>query len=172
MSLFLNLVIGLSIHAQICDLELGPLSKIIADRLIVFSDVDDVKFVINFDYPNNSEDYIHRIGRTGRSSKTGTSYAFFTQENSRQARDLVNVLKEANQVVSPELEGMASRGGGGGGGYRGFNNRFGTFKGGFGGGRENRFGGARKSFGGDRRGGSSFGSSDAQRTHKKFSDYS
>merc|ERR1719458_1680098 len=29
-------------------------------------DVDDVKFVINYDYPNNSEDYIHRIGRTGR----------------------------------------------------------------------------------------------------------
>ena len=28
--------------------------------------VDDVKFVINYDYPNNSEDYIHRIGRTGR----------------------------------------------------------------------------------------------------------
>ena len=30
-------------------------------------DVDDVKFVINYDYPNNSEDYIHRIGRTGKS---------------------------------------------------------------------------------------------------------
>merc|ERR1719219_2840894 len=37
-------------------------------------DVDDVKFVINYDYPNNSEDYIHRIGRTGRKGNTGTSY--------------------------------------------------------------------------------------------------
>lgn len=74
-----------------------------------------MKFVVNYDYPNNSEDYIHRIGRTGRSTKTGTSYAFFTQENSKQARDLVQVLKEANQVVNPELESMASRGGG----YRG-----------------------------------------------------
>ncbi|KAJ1531472.1 hypothetical protein ONE63_000147 [Megalurothrips usitatus] len=82
-------------------------------------DVDDVKFVVNYDYPNNSEDYIHRIGRTGRSTKTGTSYAFFTHENSKQARDLVNVLREANQVVAPELEQMASRGGGGGGGFRG-----------------------------------------------------
>ncbi|KAH6943659.1 hypothetical protein HPB50_025051 [Hyalomma asiaticum] len=35
-------------------------------------DVDDVRFVINFDYPNCSEDYIHRIGRTARSNKTGT----------------------------------------------------------------------------------------------------
>jgi len=134
--------------------------------------VDDVKFVVNYDYPSNSEDYIHRIGRTGRSSKTGTSYAFFTQENSRQARDLVNVLKEANQVVSAELESMASRGGGGG--YKGgYGNRYGTFKGGFGGGRENRFGGgARKSFGEKREFGSSNGYGGGERSHKKFSDYS
>ena len=41
-------------------------------------DVDDVKFVINYDYPNNSEDYIHRIGRTGRKGRTGTSYTLFS----------------------------------------------------------------------------------------------
>jgi superfamily II DNA/RNA helicase len=34
------------------------------------SDVSDIKYVINFDYPNNSEDYVHRIGRTGRQDKT------------------------------------------------------------------------------------------------------
>jgi superfamily II DNA/RNA helicase len=71
--------------------------------------------VINFDYPNSSEDYIHRIGRTGRSSQSGTSYAFFTPNNSRQAKDLVAVLREANQVVNPKLIEMAgSRGGYGG----------------------------------------------------------
>lgn len=63
-----------------------------------FSDVDGIKYVINFDYPNSSEDYIHRIGRTGRSKSKGTSYAFFTPSNSRQAKDLVSVLQEANQV--------------------------------------------------------------------------
>lgn len=73
-------------------------------------DVDDVKFVINYDFPNSSEDYIHRIGRTGRSSRAGTSYAFFTKKNSRLAKDLVNVLKEANQQVSPQLAEMASYG--------------------------------------------------------------
>lgn len=31
-----------------------------------FSDVSDIKYVINYDYPKSSEDYIHRIGRTGR----------------------------------------------------------------------------------------------------------
>lgn len=33
-------------------------------------DIDDIKFVVNFDYPNNSEDYVHRIGRTGRRDRT------------------------------------------------------------------------------------------------------
>lgn len=54
--------------------------------------------MINYDYPNSSEDYIHRIGRTARSDTTGTSYAFFTPGNFRQAKDLVSVLNEANQV--------------------------------------------------------------------------
>lgn len=62
-------------------------------------DVEGIKYVVNYDYPNSSEDYIHRIGRTARSDSTGTSYAFFTPTNSRQARDLVAVLREANQVI-------------------------------------------------------------------------
>ncbi|KAK7789668.1 hypothetical protein R5R35_011442 [Gryllus longicercus] len=74
-------------------------------------DVEGIKFVINFDYPNSSEDYIHRIGRTGRNQERGTSYAFFTPGNSRQARDLVSVLREANQSINPKLEEMARRGG-------------------------------------------------------------
>ena len=80
-----------------------------------FLDVEGIKYVINFDYPNSSEDYIHRIGRTGRSQSTGTSYAFFTPNNSRQARDLISVLREANQEVNPKLDEMASRSGGFGG---------------------------------------------------------
>jgi len=85
-------------------------------------DVDDVKFVINYDYPNNSEDYIHRIGRTGRKGNTGTSYTLFTPGNAPKAKDLVSVLSEAKQVVNPkltELVGFRGRGGGGGGGRYG-----------------------------------------------------
>lgn len=76
------------------------------------TDVEDVKFVINFDYPNNSEDYIHRIGRTARSQKTGTAYTFFTPNNMRQASDLVSVLREANQAINPKLLQMAEDRGG------------------------------------------------------------
>ncbi|KAF4519824.1 hypothetical protein B566_EDAN006838 [Ephemera danica] len=72
-------------------------------------DVEDVNYVINFDYPNSSEDYIHRIGRTGRSQRSGTAYAFFTPNNARQARDLISVLREANQSVNPKLSEFAAQ---------------------------------------------------------------
>ena len=74
---------------------------------MVTTDVDDIKFVINLDYPNNSEDYVHRIGRTGRSSNTGTAYTFFTPNNAKQANDLIAVLQEAKQVVNPKLIQLA-----------------------------------------------------------------
>jgi len=76
------------------------------------TDVEDVKFVINYDYPNNSEDYIHRIGRTARSQKTGTAYTFFMPNNMRQAGDLVSVLREASQAINPKLLQMAEDRGG------------------------------------------------------------
>ncbi|XP_050032619.1 probable ATP-dependent RNA helicase DDX5 [Dermacentor andersoni] len=71
-------------------------------------DVDDIRFVINYDYPHCSEDYIHRIGRTARSNKTGTAYTFFTPNNMKQAKELIAVLKEANQAVNPKLYEMAN----------------------------------------------------------------
>lgn len=89
-------------------------------------DVDDVKVVINFDFPNNTEDYIHRIGRTGRSNHKGTSYTFFTPANGPKARDLIGVLKEANQYINPELEQYARSGGGGGRNRGGGRGRFGN----------------------------------------------
>lgn len=72
-----------------------------------FLDVSDIKYVINYDYPNNMEDYIHRIGRTGRHNATGTSHAFFTEEDASKAKDLISVLRDANQNVVPELEMLA-----------------------------------------------------------------
>jgi len=71
-------------------------------------DVEDVKYVINFDYPNTSEDYVHRIGRTGRCNLSGTAYAFFTPNNARQAKDLIAVLEEANQTINPKLAELAN----------------------------------------------------------------
>merc|ERR1712203_157603 len=104
-------------------------------------DVADVKFVINYDYPNNSEDYIHGIGRTGRKDRTGTAYTLFTPTNSAKAKDLVGVLTEAKQVVNPKLQELAHCAGFGSR-NRGFN-RYGGGRGG-GGGRRGGSGGHRR----------------------------
>ncbi|KAL5084068.1 ATP-dependent RNA helicase dbp2 [Trichoderma cf. simile WF8] len=87
-------------------------------------DVRNITHVLNYDYPNNSEDYIHRIGRTGRAGQHGTAITLFTTDNQKQARDLVNVLQEAKQQIDPRLAEMVRYGGGGGGrGYGGYRGR-------------------------------------------------
>ncbi|CAH2091271.1 unnamed protein product [Euphydryas editha] len=70
-------------------------------------DVDGVTHVINYDFPNTSEDYIHRIGRTGRLQNTGIAHTILTSENARQAKSLIEVLKEANQEIPEELHQLA-----------------------------------------------------------------
>lgn len=44
-------------------------------------DVKNITHVLNYDYPNNSEDYVHRIGRTGRAGTTGTAITMFTTDS-------------------------------------------------------------------------------------------
>ena len=79
-------------------------------------DVKDVRYVINYDFPNNTEDYVHRIGRTGRAGSTGISHTFFTTNDAKQAGPLVRLLEEADQVIPETLRQMASFSGGSGGG--------------------------------------------------------
>lgn len=108
----------------------------------LITDVKDVKYVINYDFPTNVEDYVHRVGRTGRGGKTGESITFFTTDNAKQAKELVSILTEAKQEIDPRLLDMVRMGGGGGnrkryggGGQRGGGgNRFGGRGGGYGGG--------------------------------------
>lgn len=93
--------------------------------------------MFNYDYPNNSEDYVHRIGRTGRAGRQGTAITLFTTDSeylliptsptitdccvdAKQARDLLSILREAKQQIDPRLEEMGRYGGGGGGGGRGY----------------------------------------------------
>jgi ATP-dependent RNA helicase DDX5/DBP2 len=47
----------------------------------LLKDVRNITHVLNYDYPNNSEDYIHRIGRTGRAGAKGTAITFFTTDS-------------------------------------------------------------------------------------------
>jgi len=77
-------------------------------------DIPDISFVVNYDYPHSGEDYIHRIGRTARASKTGTAYTFFTRANGKNAAELVKVMQEAGQNVPPKLTQLSGRGYAGG----------------------------------------------------------
>ncbi|KAM4602161.1 ATP-dependent RNA helicase DDX4-like [Polymixia lowei] len=72
-------------------------------------DIPDVQHVVNFDLPNNIDEYVHRIGRTGRCGNTGKAMSFYDPEADQQlARSLVKVLSKAQQEVPSWLEQAAS----------------------------------------------------------------
>jgi ATP-dependent RNA helicase DDX5/DBP2 len=65
-----------------------------------------VYFILMQDFPNNVEDFIHRIGRTARgNATTGNSYTFFTNQKSDRsnAGALVDLMKDAEQDVPADL---------------------------------------------------------------------
>jgi len=89
-------------------------------------DISDVTHVINYDLPASIDSYVHRIGRTGRAGHKGLATSFYNESSRGLSRDLLTVLKEANQEVPPWLTKETTephfkdrrRGGGGGGGSR------------------------------------------------------
>lgn len=85
--------------------------------------------------PGNIEDYVHRIGRTGRGGATGTAVSFFTEDNKKLGGDLIKIMREAKQTIPQDLQkydrrsygshirygqGRGGRGYGGRGGGRGY----------------------------------------------------
>ena len=67
-------------------------------------DFPNVSYVFNFDMPKNIEDYIHRIGRTGRVGNKGKAISFYNENNKQIAVALVKELKKANQKIPDFLE--------------------------------------------------------------------
>jgi len=133
-------------------------------------DITDVRYVINYDFPQCCEDYVHRVGRTARGNDVGTSYTFMTNKDGKMVKQLIDILQESGQKVPDDLRSLSFSGGkfggrgekrkfgGGGGGGGGFNKRGrssggggtrGSSRGGSFGGRSGGFGGS----GGGRGGG-------------------
>ncbi|CAO3621513.1 unnamed protein product [Cunninghamella echinulata] len=120
-------------------------------------DIANVSHVISYDLPTDIDDYVHRIGRTGRAGNTGLATAFFNRNNKNIVNDFIDILREANQEVPGFLESVAREtrsGGRGRGGSRG----------GGGGGS-----GGRGGFGG---GGGSFGGRDFRKVNNSGSEFS
>ncbi len=85
---------------------------------LAFTDVKDIKLVVNYDMPKTAEDYVHRIGRTARAGARGLAVSFFTSADGRLARPILEILTEAQQAVPDQLRQYAAVAGGGGGSSR------------------------------------------------------
>jgi ATP-dependent RNA helicase DDX46/PRP5 len=81
-------------------------------------DVDNLNLVINYDAPSHLEDYVHRVGRTGRGTNKGDAYTILTKDQEKCAFDLVKVLKAGindnsdntgKQEIPAELLEMATK---------------------------------------------------------------
>jgi superfamily II DNA/RNA helicase len=70
-------------------------------------DISDLPCVINFDLPYNAEDYVHRIGRTGRAGASGDALSVFTEKDERLLADIEKLIKQT--ITRGELTGFAVR---------------------------------------------------------------
>ncbi len=70
-------------------------------------DVTGIQLVVNYDLPENAEDYVHRIGRTGRAGLSGKAISFATPEQRRDVRDIERLIRTALPIVkTPTLENL------------------------------------------------------------------
>ena len=66
-------------------------------------DIDDISIVINFDVPHDSEDYVHRIGRTARADRDGKAITFVSERDIRRFKQIEDFLgKEIEKLSLPE----------------------------------------------------------------------
>ena len=72
-------------------------------------DIPNVSHVIQYDMPSAMDDYIHRIGRTGRAGNVGLATAFFQSSDTPLANELLEILKEHNQTVPEWLPDIVMR---------------------------------------------------------------
>lgn len=80
-------------------------------------DIKGITVVINFDPASSAQDYVHRIGRTGRVGIKGHSYTLLLRKQVKRAREVVQVMKAGSLQIPPDLQALI------GGGNRGGNGR-------------------------------------------------
>lgn len=69
-------------------------------------DIEDIDLVINYDVPNDGEDYVHRIGRTARAASEGTAYTFITEKEQQKFARIEKLLgHEVTKAKVPEQFG-------------------------------------------------------------------
>ena len=66
-------------------------------------DVENISHVINYDVPKNPEDYVHRIGRTGRAGKKGVAITLVTKEDFKSINEIENLIKQTIKTLTFSL---------------------------------------------------------------------
>lgn len=80
----------------------GEVPVIVAtDVLARGIDIKEVSIILNYDVPNNTDDYIHRIGRTGRYDKSGIAITFVSKRDSRKFKDIEKI--KGNKIKTIDL---------------------------------------------------------------------
>ena len=82
-----------------------------SSRVVIATDVaargihvDNVSLVVNFDLPEHPEDYVHRIGRTGRAKREGASYLFYTKDEQKRVDTLLRLTRNTDDCRSVHFD--------------------------------------------------------------------
>ncbi|KAJ3169972.1 pre-mRNA processing RNA-helicase [Geranomyces variabilis] len=91
--------------STINDFKTGTTNVLIATSVAARGlDVKQLKVVINYECPNHMEDYVHRVGRTGRAGNKGTAYTFITPDQDKFAVDIIKALTMSEVPIPEDLQ--------------------------------------------------------------------
>lgn len=95
-------------EAALNGLKQGTIKTLVATDVAARGlDIKGVTLVVNYDPPTQQEDYVHRIGRTGRAGQKGHAVTLISERDTHALRGILEVMKRTNQFISPEIEQMA-----------------------------------------------------------------
>lgn len=91
------------------EFKAGRINILVATDIVARGiDIDDIRLVINFDVPHDSEDYVHRIGRTARANNDGVALTFVSEKEQSNFKSIENFLeKEIYKIPVPAELGEA-----------------------------------------------------------------
>lgn len=96
-------------EAVMHEFKAGRINILVATDIVARGiDIDDIRLVINFDVPHDSEDYVHRIGRTARANNDGVALTFVSEKEQSNFKSIENFLeKEIYKIPIPSELGEA-----------------------------------------------------------------
>ncbi len=95
--------------STLADFRAGNVGLLVATSVAARGlDVRDLVCVINYEPPSHYEDYVHRVGRTGRAGNSGVAYTFLLPDEDKYAPDLVRAMELAGQEPPDDVVAMAN----------------------------------------------------------------